>query len=234
MSQFRSESQKLEPSAPIHLFILDATNIGGSIQYFTESAYASAEIKFDGKTYIPIPVKFDGMETTGVGQLPTPTLTLDNTNPVVQALVNTYGDLNTATVTRIRTYERFLDGQPDADPSAFYGPDVFSIDQRTSDTPTEIVWTLSAAVDQQGRYIGRSMIRDTCMWRYRAWNAETGSFDYTNVLCPYTGTNYYDINDNPVANPSQDVPSRRLSCCKTRFGAGQPLPFGGFPGLARV
>ncbi len=234
MSQIESEIQKLSPSASVSLFTLDASRIGGSVLNFTRTNKSTAMIRFRGVDYQPIPIEFDGFEVNSAGALPRPTMKLSNTNGLIQAIVNTWGDLNGARVTRIRTFARFLDGEPEADPDAYIGPDVFEVDRKVSDTPKMVTWELAAAIDQQGRFIGRPVIRDTCLWRYRTWNPQTSSFDYAHVKCPYTGSAYYDENDLPVANPALDKPSRRLSCCKVRFGANNPLPTSAFPGVSRT
>jgi lambda family phage minor tail protein L len=231
MSQFQSEAQKLDPSAIISLFTVDATSVGGSVLRFVQARQASADVKFAGLTYQPIDIEFSGLETSGVGALPTPTMSIANTDMFIQALVNTLGDLNGCIVTRIRTFARFLDGQPEADPTAIYGPDVYKIERKAEDTPEQIAWELSAAIDQEGKMLpGRPMVRDTCMWRYRMY--ENGAFNYDRVLCPYTGNQYFDELDKPTT-AAKDKPSRTKNCCRLRFGEGKPWPFGGFPGMGR-
>lgn len=234
MTQLAVESQKLNPSGLISLFTLDATSVGGSILYFTKGSEAGEPVMFGGIAYHPVGIELRGLQTSGIGSLPRPELHIANTDGLIQAIVNTWGDLNGCKLYRKRTFTRFLDGQPDADSSAFYGPDEFVFDRKASDTPEMISWELSASFDQEGVYIGRTIIRDTCLWRYRRWNPVAGDFDYSKAQCPYTGTQYFDVNDQPVAQASKDVPSRRLGCCEARFGKGNPLPFGGFPGVPRV
>jgi len=227
-----SEIQSSRPSALIELFRLDCSIIGGPVLHFVQSRDQADRVSFGDILYEPHDVKVEGMIKTGTGSLPTPTVTLSNTNGIFQALINTYGDLNGCLFVRLRTFERYLDGHADADPNAVFGPDIFRIEQKISETPTEIVWQLSADIDQAGKQIpARAAIRDTCTFAYRVWRGS--AFDYSGAICPYAGGAFFDINDNPVANPAQDVPSRRLSCCKARFGADVPLPFGGFPGMSR-
>lgn len=236
MSNLATESQKLNPSGMVSLFTLDTTSIGGIIYCFTMGSIAGAPVVYRGVSYQPIDIELKGMQASGTGSLARPELVLANTDGLIQAIVNTWGDLNGCKVTRIRTYTRFLDGMPEADPNAFYGVDKFVIDRKSTDTPEEISWELSAAIDQEGAYIGRDIIRDTCMWRYRRWDAVLGVFDNSKALCPYVGTIYFDANNAVVTNPALDVPSRGLTCCKKRFdpdNTGQPLPFGGFPGVSR-
>jgi lambda family phage minor tail protein L len=38
-----------------------------------------------------------------------------------------------------------------------------------------------------------------------------------------------DENDTPTSDSAKDKCSHRISGCKLRFGAGNPLPFNGFP-----
>lgn len=232
MAEISSEIQKLDPSAMVSLFILDCTSVGGLVLYFTQTAFTDTPISYGGNVYQPIDIAFEDFETSVVGAMPTPSLRLSNTDGMIQSIINTYGDLNGCQLARLRTFVRFLDGQPDADPSACFGPDLYQVDRKASDTPTEVVWELSASVDQEGKKLpGRVLVRDVCLWRYRYWNGS--SFDYAKAQCPYTGSNYFDANDQPVATAAQDAPSRSKTCCKLRFGAGQVLPFGGFPGMGR-
>lgn len=235
MPTIHTEVQSLAPSAPVFLFTLDATSVGGTIMRFVQGKInETTPVSFGGQIYQPIDIEFRGLDATGSGALPTPSLKLANTEGLPQAIINTWGDLLGCTLYRHRTFARFLDGQPDADPGAFYGPDIFLIERKSDENATFIEWELSVSVDQQGKQIpGRQIIRDTCLSRYRAWNAATGKFDYTNVQCPYAGTRYFDVNDQPVAQAAQDKPSRRKSCCEARFGKGNPLPFGGFLGTTR-
>lgn len=201
---------------------------------FVAGKEAAGGVTFDGVLYQSVDVEFTGMMTNGQGALPTPHIKLANTQGTWQSLVNTYGDLLGCTLTRIRTYSRFLDGGSAPDPTAFYGPDVFRIERKVAINPVFVEWELSAAIDQEGVKLPRRIVvRDTCMFRYRAWNPGTSSFDYSKAVCPYTGTSYFDASDSPVVDPSNDVPSRRKGCCKARFGASNPLPFGGYPGVSR-
>jgi lambda family phage minor tail protein L len=135
---------------------------------------------------------------------------------------------------------RFLDGQPEADPSAYIGPDIFRLERKSDENPLYIEWELSAAIDQEGKLLpGRQVLRDTCPKRYRTYDptnsaAAPDGFVYATVNpCPYTGSNSFDKLGVPTTSAS-DVCSRRLTACELRFPDGQAVPFGGFPGAARV
>ncbi|MBD9511638.1 phage minor tail protein L [Ensifer sp. ENS10] len=231
----QSEAQSLAPSGVISLFTIDSSSVGGPIMHFVMGTDNDGPVVFNQVEYQPIDVQFEGLETSGAGALPTPKIRISNVDGLAQALVSTYGELLGCTLYRVRTYTRFLDGQPEADPESFYGPDIFRFERKTSENGVFIEWELSASIDQEGKQLpGRTVIRNTCLWRYRYFNRSTANFDYSKAQCPYTGSQSYDINDQPVADPALDVPSRRLSCCRTRFGEKNPLPFGGFPGVQRV
>lgn len=233
MPSIASEALKLDPSVLVSLYQLDTTIVGGPIYNFTTETRGGVELAFGGSSFTALPVTITGMEITGQGAVMSPTLSIANTDGLIQEIVNTWGDLEGSRLTRWRTFARFLDGEPDADPTAFYGPDVFLIDRKSSDTPEQIQWELSALVDKQGLYVGRTIIRDVCMWRYRVWNSGSGTFDYSKAQCPYTGSQFWDENNQPVSSGAEDKPARNLECCRLRFGADAPLPFGGFPGIVR-
>jgi lambda family phage minor tail protein L len=227
-------AQSLNPGEIISLFRIDVSSVGGGILYFVQGAETDKKIKFGGIEYQPIDVEFDGLEVTGQGALPSPTLRLSNTDGIAQSMINTFGDLLGCEVRRIRTFKKHLDGEVAAEPSAFFGPDVFLVERKVTENQVYIEWELSAAIDQEGRMIpGRQVIRDTCLWRYRAWDAGNVRFDYSKAQCPYTGDDYFDENNLPTTI-SKDRPSRTIACCKLRFGEDAPLPFGGFPGAGRV
>ncbi len=231
----QSEAQSLSPSGIVSLFTIDATSMGGPLMYFVQGSEHNGPVTFNEIEYQAVDVEFSGLETSGAGALPTPKIRISNIDGLASALVSTYGELLGCPIYRIRTYTRFLDGQPDADPEAFFGPDIFRFERKASENSVYIEWELSAAIDQEGKQLpGRSVIRNTCLWRYRYFNNSTGLFDYSKAQCPYAGDKYFDINDQEVTDPAKDTPSRRLGCCRARFGRNNPLPFGGFPGVQRI
>jgi lambda family phage minor tail protein L len=217
----------------IELFEIDATALGGPVTRFAPDAYSATTITWNGNTYAPVPVESSGWQTTGTGTSPTPRLKVGNVGLSFSALCIAYNDLCGAIVTRRRTFRRYLDGQADADPTMEFDPDIFRINQKTSQNKIFVEWELATVADQEGRLLpGRPILQSACPFRYRVW---TGSvFDYTHAACPYTGTNYFDVNGNSVATPALDVPGKRVSnCCRKRFPSGA-LPFGGFPGAGRL
>ena len=235
MTTIQAVAQSLAPDAIVSLFTLDTTSVGGPVLRFVQGREVDGPVLYGGLEYQPVDCEFKGLEASGIGALPTPSITVANSDGIFQAIINTWGDVLGCTLYRVRTFARFLDNGSEPDPAAFFGPDTFRVERKANENSVFIEWELSAAIDQEGKKLpGRQVVRDTCLWRYRAWNAASGTFDYSKALCPYTGSKYFDINDQEVTDPALDVPSRRLGCCEARFGVGNPLPFGGFPGVARV
>jgi lambda family phage minor tail protein L len=234
MTAIQTVIQDLSPGNLIELFQLDLSFAGGNVLYFIQGAAGTSPVSFGGIEYTPVDIEFDGMEVTGVGALPTPTVRVANAGGLPQGIINTYGDIVGCTLKRIRTFKRFLDDGEEPDSMAIIGPDVFRVERKSSENPVFIEWELSAAVDQQGKRIpGRVVIRDTCLWRYRQHQSGT-TFIYPDGdnACPYAGTAYFDEFDQPTT-AANDRCSRRLTGCKLRFGQNAPLPFGGFPGVSR-
>lgn len=232
----RRAGQSLTPGDLVALYIIDLSTIGVNQQFaFTSMAQgASGPIAFRGIAYAPLDVQCDGFEMTASGAIPQPTISVTNVTRVMSSAAALYGDLVGARLIRTRTYAQFLDGGATPDPEAAYAQDIYVFDQKTAQTKHAITWTLAAAMDQEGVMLPkRLIIRDVCLWRYRRWNPETQTFDYTGVQCPYTG-DPKDADGKPTT-PDKDMPSRHITtCCKARFGAGAQLPYGGFPGVGRV
>jgi lambda family phage minor tail protein L len=233
LTAFHQEAGKLAPSAPVSLYQLDTTSVGGLQYHFTTETRGGSKLMFGGVEFFAVPVRITGMQISGSGPIQTPTLSIGNTDGFIQEIVNSFGNLEGSLLTRWRVFAKHLDDGEEPNPAAFYGPDIYKIDRKSSDTPEMIEWELSALIDQEGVYIGRTVLRDTCMFRYREFNSDTGTFDYSKAICPYVGNNYFDRQNNPVSLPSQDVPSRSRECCRLRFGEGNPIPSGAFPGVVR-
>ena len=240
-SSVYEELSVLAPSAIIELFELhlDSTLHGSSDVYRWHSGVndqVTGNLVWNGETYFRVPVQADGFEFKNSGTLPRPTLTIANTDSTVTAillLVNaiTVGnDLAGAEVRRIRTLKKFLDaanfaaGNSNADPYASFPEERYFIDRKASEDRTQVTFELASKFDLAGQKIPkRQCIANVCQWEYRSSE------------CGYTGSNYFDINDNAAASLAQDRCGKRLSSCKLRFGANGELPFGSFPsvGLTR-
>lgn len=112
---------------------------------------------------------------------------------------------------------------PDADPTAQFPEDIFFVDRKSIENRNFVEFELSASFDVAGVQLPRrQIIQNVCPWKYKG------------LECGYAGTNYFDTNDQPVGSALLDRCGKRLNSCEIRFGANQPLPFGGFPSAGLV
>ena len=220
----------IAPSAIIELFemTLDSTLHGSTDTYRWHNganANVSGNIVWNGNSYIRLPIKADGFEYSNTGTLPRPTLTISNLDGVMTTLLllvnaTTAGnDLGGATVKRIRTLKKYLDGEAAADPHAKFPDEIWYVDRKANESRDSVTFELASKFDLAGVMIPkRQIIANICQWKYRS------------TECGYTGSNYWNINDQTVGTLAEDKCGKRLSSCKLRFGATSELPFGSFPG----
>jgi lambda family phage minor tail protein L len=230
-----SELQKIVPSSVIELFVLElnTTQHGVSDTYrFHAGANmdSNGELVWAGNTYQRFPIEAEGFEYSGNGQLPRPKVRVSNILGTITAILLTLpSGLEGAKFTRIRTLARYIDavnfpggvnpyGTPD--PTAAFPSEVYFIDRKTSENRDVVEFELAAAFDLAGvRAPKRQCIANICQWVYRS------------AECGYTGSSYWDANDNVATTLAADVCGKRLSSCKLRFGDTAQLPFGSFPGI---
>lgn len=244
-----SELQSLAPSSLIELYevhLVQSLHGDATVYRFHDGSnglWDDRDIVWAGNTYQKFPVEVTGFAVAGNDQLPRPNLKIANLvgldgNQIsimsqVLATVNLVtvnNDLTGAKFIRIRTLLRYLDDANfsegtnpygTADSTAEFPRDVFYIDRKVVETREYIEWELAAAYDLQGvRAPRRQCLFNICQWVYR--DPET---------CGYSGTNYYDENNQQVETLAEDQCGKRLSSCRLRFGADNPLPFGAFPGV---
>ncbi|ARF50785.1 phage minor tail protein L [Pantoea stewartii] len=246
----KTDYQKLEPGNAIRLLEIDGTAFGtGDVLRFHayNIPYAEAEIEaaggdesklpeksiwWQGKEYKAWPSKIEGIEASSSGSSAQPKLTVANLDGSVTALCLAYDDMLQAKVTIHDTLAHFLDAKnfPEGNPSASPEEErlrVFFIDSKSLETNKQVEFTLSSPMDLQGVMIPTRQLHSLCTWcirgKYRSGDG-----------CDYAGTNYFDKFNNPVSDPSLDECSGTLTGCKLRFGAGNELSFGGFPGTSLI
>lgn len=130
---------------------------------------------------------------------------------------------------QITTTSPDYDRQPTADPNEHFLDEIWFIERKVSEDFETVEFELATAIDLNGEQLpGRQIIAGTCGWLIRG--------GYRGPYCTYNGSAYFDINDNPVADPARDVCAGLVRSCKKRFGENNPLPYGGFPaaGLLRT
>ena len=115
-----TDLQKINPSAIIELFTIttEAAIHGSTATYRFHAGtnrVGNGDIIWAGNTYVKMPIQAEGFAFQK-GQLPRPTLTISNALGTITAIllnvnsITTGNDLTGATVTRIRTLARYLDG----------------------------------------------------------------------------------------------------------------------------
>jgi lambda family phage minor tail protein L len=224
--------QTPNPSAIIELFELELVTAihGNNDKYYFHAgtnATNNGDIVWNGQAYLRFPIEAEGFEYNGQGQLPRPTIRISNLQGTITTLLLTLpAGLEGAKVVRVRTLAKYLDavnfssGNPTADPTAEFPREIYYIDRKVAENRDVVEFELVSSMDLAGvRAPKRQCIGNICQWQYR-WPE-----------CSYTGTNYFDANDQPVGSVLQDVCGKRLSSCKARFGANNQLPFGSFPGI---
>jgi lambda family phage minor tail protein L len=222
-----SEIQKLEPSAIIELFELDATNVSaGVFRFHAGTNGLTQDVTWQTLDYTRFPILATGFEYNGAGQLPRPKIQVSNLLSAVTALLLAYQDLLGAKFTRKRTLAKFLDAvnfpgsvNATADSTAAFPDEVFYIDRKSSENRNGVEFELAASFDLMGVQLPRrQIIQNSCPWVYRGGE------------CGYTGSDYFTITDESTLIVGQDACGKRLASCKLRFGAFSELPFGSFPG----
>ena len=212
-----ADVQLLEPGNLVELLEVDCTEMGGDLLRF-HAHLQSGPIVWQGNTYSAWPITASGFERTGNATQPSPTITVGNVDGSISALCIALADLVGAKVKRHRTLAKYLDGQPGADPTAEMPVELWVIEQKTSEDNLQVEFTLSSVLDFSGRQLpARQVIATLCQW------------DYKGTECGWSGSVYFDKDNNAVADPNLDRCGKRLSSCKRRFGATAPLSFGGFP-----
>lgn len=231
------ELVSLNPSALIELFILDVselTAIEGTnppeekeFRFYNGSMSEIEDIIYwQGVPYNPFPIEVNGYETDGSKQSPRPTLTVSNLDIIIPQLIIAYDDLLGARVIRKRTFAKFMDNEnfcidnPCADPTQELPFTVFYVNKKISESIDIVSFELSNLWDIEGLKLPRRvMTSNTCSWKYR------------DSPCSYSGTNYWDYNNNPVGTLEEDVCGKKLSSCNLRFPEPSVLPFGAFPAI---
>lgn len=224
-----ADIQGLEPGARVELFELDATAISGGNLLRFHGYQQVGSIWWQGNEYTAWPIRAQGFAKTSEGQQPTPTLAVGNVDGSISALCILFDDLVGAKLTRHVTLGQYLDaanfagGNPSADPDQEFPPDIWFVEQKTSETNEVVEFELSSALDFQNAMLPRrQIIANLCPFAYRG------------PYCGYAGAAMFDANDTATTNPALDTCPKTLTGCKKRFGATSVLNFGGFPAAALI
>lgn len=221
-----ADVQTLEPGALFTFFVLDASIFGGGVIHF--HGMNDGPLYWQGQMYSPWPITATGFSRTS-DQQPVPKLMVGNIDGSISLLCMTYEDLLGATLIRRRTFKRYLDaanfpdGNPTANPTEEYTPEVWFIERKSSETREAVEFELSSALDFQGvRLPRRQIIANQCSFKYRG------------PYCNYTGPAVADVLDNPTSDPALDDCGHKLSSCKLRIWPDSILNFGGVPAAGLI
>lgn len=151
MSNITQHIQLTATDAIITLFELDCSALGGVTYYFTPMTTENlTSIQFGGKTWEPIPIAADGFSVSGMEAPAKPTLTVSNTALQLISPIIALRDLVGATLTRYRTFERFLSTGSSPDSTALLPKDIYYISKKVVQNPLNIQWELSSILDKSG------------------------------------------------------------------------------------
>lgn len=198
-----------------------------------ETKLAAKSIWWQGKEYAAWPYQLEGLEASTDGSSAQPTLTVANIDSSITALCLAYDDMLQAKVTIHETFAHYLDARNFPEGNATADPlqvrkRVFYIDGKNNELAGESVeFILTSPMDLQGLMIPTRQLHSLYTWcirnQYRSGDG-----------CDYAGTSYFDLNNNPVDDPSIDVCNGTLTACRLRFGENEELSFGGFPGTSLI
>lgn len=223
-----SDVQQLTPGPILEFWVLDATSIGGGVVRF--QGQQDGSVWWQGVEYDAWPVQGDGFERTSEQQ-PRPTFKVGNVNRAITILCQLYDDMVGATLTRHRTFAKYLDavnfpeGNPTADPTKEFPPELWFVERKSAESFEVVEFELSSALNFNGVMLPRrQIIANQCQFEYRG------------PLCNYVGPPVADELDVPTDNPALDKCGKRLGSCELRQWPDGVLNYGGYPaaGLVRT
>jgi lambda family phage minor tail protein L len=217
---------KLTHSAMIDLYSVDLNSIGiGQVYYFHAGTDSSnTPIVYQGNTYTPWYIKITGLDKRGTGSSARPMAEIGNHNQFVTNLCRVYQDIVGATVRRRRTLASYILADLDQ-----YHDEFYLIERRAEETTSLVKFELASPLDFLDKQLpGLLALATGCPHRYKSTLDGSG--------CSWPGTNsalWFDRFGVQVFSAGLDVCGKRISDCKLRFGATEPLDYGGNPGLGR-
>lgn len=224
------ESVDAGVGAMLDLFEVDLQPFGGDVVRFhsgTNGYYG--DVIWQGNAYPAYPIAVEGFEVKSEGTYSRPTMTVADVAGLITGINNDFDDALGAVLTRRQVLVKHLDavnfpnGNDDADPT-MEGLSRYVIDEMAEQKPGEsVTYNLATPVDQDNAIIpARTILADVCQWVYRGDG------------CGYSGGPVADEKDNPTSNLSLDKCSKHRSGCRLRFVKPSALPYGGYPGSAKV
>ena len=212
--QISGEASAMAGSWTGDLFLVSPEESGGHPVRYVNRDWTSSNPNQNLDSYIPIPIAAAGFELSGSNNLPQPNLQISNIDGQMTLYNFDFEDLIGFSLTRIRTYVKYLhsiNGGPQQstyDPEAHWTPDTWWFNRKVNESKLGVTYELTSVFDLEGLAIPkRRMYSNFC------------PFDYRGPECGYSGS--------AVSNP--DVCPKTLDACRQRFGNN--LRFGGFPAV---
>ena len=225
------QASRMDAGPVVDLFTVKLAS--GGVERYTTGPEGGSSVTYGGDVYSPLPIALDGAGFGSAGASVRPRLKVSLLDGSAAPM-----DWQGATIERVRTLGRYLDGASEADADRHWPKESWVVDRLSTRGREEIVWQLSSPLDLELAMIPRrQVLRDVCPWQYRQWVSGAWVNPPADDGCPYTGAKYWNARDEAVTDPAEDACSRRLSGCKLRFPSGAvtvQLPFGGFPGVSRI
>lgn len=234
-AKFENCLQSLFPGEIITLIEIDGTKFGANIyrMHSENIAYTAEEllqaretgilppkeIVFRGDVYGARPFGISGIGFNSAGKADKPKLALSNLDSQVSAMIRAYNGMMQAKVTIWITSKELMKDDGSVKDGA-YRKLVYFIERPSYVNNTLAQFELTSPYDMDGIMIPARVTQSVCHWAQRGWYRSGKG-------CSYNGTRYFDKDNNPVSDPSQDFCPGLVSSCKLRFGADQQLDFGG-------
>lgn len=223
------ESVDAGVGAMLDLFEVDLQSFGGDVIRFhagTNGYYN--DVIWQGRAYSPYPIAVEGFEVKSEGTYSRPTMKVANISGLITGINHDFDDALGAVVTRRQVLVKHLDavnfpnGNADADPT-MEAVSRYVIEEMAEETFETVTYNLATPVDCDNAIIpARTILADVCQWVYRGDG------------CGYSGGPVADEKDNPTSDLSRDKCSKHRSGCRMRFPKPNALPYGGYPGSAKV
>ena len=83
---------------------------------------------------------------------------LTNVTKLLLPAVISLGDLVGAKLTRWRTFTKYLDGQPTADPTCYFAPNHYYVEMMTNLDEEYLEWQLASRLDREGIRLPREQV----------------------------------------------------------------------------
>lgn len=127
----------------------------------------NTSVVYQGITYIPFPVKLQGINTTTDGSVDKTSVTIGNVDSegLIMGYIARNNGMSKWTVRFVFVYEKFLDGKPDVDVDA-YTEEFFLIDTYTA-TEQYVTFTLEPVINLGIQLPRRRFMTDSCFWRFK-------------------------------------------------------------------